>query len=327
MARRRLIAPSGDRYDRKLANLPKLLDYLGVKYRDHRGELWAPCPHPNHDEKRASWSIHNAPGNPEGHGSFYCFGCHFQGGPLDLVQAVLGFSRSHAIAWMTEREFWLEGVVELKTAIEVRRAVGLTVPTGLVSGKPLEEWHPMARDYAIGRGITAEQVTRWGLCYALTGDLAGRLVMPLRAPDGEWRSYHARTFVDSEKRYMNASTEQGYDPGAIFGAVRWPCVTERRSQTLVLTEGALDALACERAGVEYVGAVGGSEVHPRQLLQLASWGRIVMASDGDAAGDALAVRVATMLRAHSVVVRAPIPKGCDAQDLDPYELAEVLDAV
>jgi DNA primase len=269
--------------------------------------------------------MHDDP-ESDGHGSHKCFGCGFSGGPVELLQERLGFSLSHALNWITERGLWMEARHELRLSVQVKQMRSRTecaLPPGTVF-KPYEQWIGIARQYLDQRGVEAWQVERWGLGYTVDGQAGGRVVIPVRDALGTVRNYHARSFVCAAKRFVNASEDEGFDPSGIFGAQVWPPITERSGQTLVVTEASLDAMACERAGAKFIGAFGGSEPHPRQLTQLQGWKQVVSAADGDHAGDKLTKLIAAGLGAAVNLVRAPMPRGCDACELTTDELAEVL---
>lgn len=297
------------------ADIPRLLDALGIQGRPHGDELWAPCPHPDHPETRPSWSIRNDPNSPN-NGAHFCFGCQFTGGPVDLVQAVIGISWGGARQWITDHGLWLKGSLPLAVRFEVlnRYATGLKLPGGLIEG-PLHRWITPARRYVASRGITEEQREKWEICYAVDGSMGGRVVFPLKDESLRWLSWHARTYCGQDKRYKNAAREDGYDPGAIFGMRWWPPVEARQKASVVLTEGTIDALACERAGAQYVAAIGGSEAHARQLLKLQTWGRMLVATDGDVAGESVYTRLRSSLGARRDVCRVAIPAGTDAGQL------------
>jgi len=297
-------------------DVPRLLDALGIKGRPHGSELWAPCPSPDHPgETRPSWSIRNDPSSTH-NGAHYCFGCQFTGGPVDLVQAIIGLSWGGSRQWITDRGLWLKGSLPLAVRFEVlnRYAMGLKLPGGLIEG-PLPRWATPARRYVLGRGITEEQRERWELCYAVDGAMGGRVVFPIKDETTRWLSWHARTFCNQDKRYKNASREDGYDPGAIFGMRWWPHPEARAGATVVVTEGSIDSLACERAGARFIGAIGGSEAHARQLLKLQPWGAILVATDGDNAGDNVFKGLRHALGRRCSVRRVAIPRGTDAGKL------------
>lgn len=305
---------------RQSADVPRLLDALGIKYRSHGHELWAPCPHPDHKETRPSWSIGNNPQNPS-NGSHYCFGCNFNGGPVDLVMAVRGLSMGGSRQWITDHGLWLKGSLPLAVTFEITKLLSnkLRIPSKLLSGR-LDSWVTPVRKYAQKRGLTDTQCLRWDICYAIDGAMGGRIVFPVKDENEEWLGWHARTFCNQDKRYKNASEGDGFDPGAIFGMRHWPPPDSRAGLSLVLTEGALDALACERAGARFLAAVGGSEPHARQLLKLQQWERILVATDGDDAGDRLFRTIKYALGSRVNVRRVEIPRDADAAELTKDEL-------
>lgn len=306
------------------ADIPRLLDALGIQARRHRDELWAPCPHPDHTETRPSWSIVNLP-YERSNGTHHCFGCHFEGGPVDLVRAVVGMSWSGAKQWITDRGLWLQGSLPLAVEFAVvnRYSSGLRIPKGLISG-PLDSWVAPVKRYAVSRGLIPSQVERWEICYAVDGDMGGRILFPIKDETTKWLSWHARTYCNQDKRYKNASSADGFDPGAVFGMRWWPPVDQRSGLELVVTEGALDSLACERAGARYIAAVGGSEPHARQLLKLGTWGKILVATDGDKAGDAMFYYLRHALGSRCDVKRVAIPEGSDAAELPVDQLRVLL---
>lgn len=304
------------------ANVPALLEALGIEARLHRGELWAPCPSPKHNETRPSWSIKDAEGTP-GHGRFYCFGCHFTGGAVDLVMAVRRLSYGGARWWMEERNLWLKAGLPTAVRFETtkRFSRGLRIPEGLIDG-PLPRWVSPARRYAESRGVTDEQRARWDLCYAVDGAMAGRILFPLKDSTGRWLGWHGRTFVNDVRRYKNAGEDDGFDPSAIFGVQHWPEPEHRAGRAMVLTEGSIDALACERAGAEFVAAIGSSQPHARQLLRLRGWPVVIVASDGDEAGEQLFQLLRANLSSPTCrVLRLPMPEGKDAQMLGQKALS------
>jgi hypothetical protein len=256
------------------------------------------------------------------HGSHHCHGCEFGGGPLDLVQQVLDFATiSAARKWLADNGLVIDS--KLPSSLEVvstaiRAVKRFCLPRGSVIA-PLSEWVSPARRYAERRGITAEQVCLWQLGYAASGRLKGRIVFPFRGADGQLSSYSARSFGSASKRYLTPDEAEGSDPSALFGPSRWPA----RRKKLVLVEGAIDALACERAGAEAVAALSGSHLTERQLLQLSTFEELVVAVDPDHAGERVWQALRPLAR-WSRVKRARIPIGYDAAALPRQQLAELI---
>lgn len=302
----------------------RLLDALGVEA-VYRGDEWeAPCP--VHEDTDPSWHMSDG-------GSWYCFGCTRGGGPADLVKELLGLDLAAAIEWIETR-----GLYEDSSAMpaEVRIVVGpgvirrrpCTMPPE-VRQRPFEEWPTPVRRYVLSRGISPSQVERWRIGYALQGQLAGRIVMPIEDENGVLRSWMARAFDDSGIRYLTPKTDA--DRGAVFGQRFWPAPERRREATLFVTEGGINALVCELAGAEFVGALGGSNTkyaskrsHSalEQVAKISTFGRIVIVSDPDGAGERVA-RALYGLSRHLDVARAELPAKTDAADLARKSLDEL----
>lgn len=240
------------------------------------------------------------------------------------MMALIGLSAGGSRQWITDRGLWLKGSIPLAVSLEVTKLLTnkLRIPKGLISG-PLGSWVTPVRRYALGRGLTHAQCQRWDICYAIDGAMGGRIVFPLKDENEEWLGWHARTYCDQDKRYKNAAEEDGFDPGAVWGMRYWPPQEARDGLSLVLTEGALDALACERAGARFLAAVGGSEPHARQLLKLQQWKRILIATDGDKAGDHVFESVKYALGRRCDVRRVDIPRDYDAAELESENREEL----
>lgn len=302
-------------------DVPRLLQALGIQARLRPGgELWAPCP--SHQEVEPSWSI-----NAEG--SHFCFGCGFNGGPVELVMQCYGFAaRASALEWLEKHGLGNRirvGDVRLVVANAAHGA--FRMPEGVVV-KPLRQWPTPILRYVIARGITPEQVQRWRIGYAVDGRLHGRVVFPFHNEDGRLASYSARTYEDSTLRYRTPSEDKEHpDPAALFGPVHWPPVQPdgRRDGPLVVTEGAIDALACERAGAGAVAALSGSStvINPGKLARLSSFKEIVVATDPDRAGQRVWTQLQP-LRRWATLHRARIPTGSDAAQLSKAELEAAL---
>jgi DNA primase len=307
-----------------------MLEGLGIKSRRRGGERWACCPF--HAERDASWQIRDDPGN-KANGLWRCFGCGARGNPVQLVAAVLDTDTDAAIAWMEET-----GCIAGEPALPVRVTITSTrgieaafrLPAGVLF-EPPAEWVTPARRYVAKRGITEGQIERWGVGYSLYGRLRGRVVFPIRDGGQHVIGYTARSFIGDPKRYLEPHTKEGATSGAVFGEEHWPAHGERGA--VVLTEGAINALAIERViednpefdGHEVaIAAVRGSHFLPGHAARLATFSRVLVASDPDAAGEKLWRDVRAMLGRWSRVVRVTFPSGVDAADLDPKILAEII---
>lgn len=318
---------------RRQVDVPKLLKALGIEAR-LRGKEWAaPCPNPAHDDRHPSWRMRDDPLSRSGkHGSHKCWPCGFKGGPLDLVMKVRSLDEDEARAWLSA--FYRGDAAEppperLRWQMGSYFAQGFELP-GEVKVEPLDEWPSAAREYVESRGITAEQVERYGLGYAVYGRLAGRIVLVARDIEGAPRSYTARTFTGHLKRYLAADRSEGPDLGCMFGEQFWPPLERlqgamRRRGWVAALEGAINGLAVERAVPELPFAVtSGTQPHPAHFAKLASFEGVLLLTDPDAAGDAAAERFAQALGRHVPVRRVRLSEGKDAQEVAPTLLREVL---
>lgn len=310
-------------------DVPRTLAALGIECEQRGDELWACCPHPDHSEVTPSWSIKDLVGS-ERHGYHRCFGCKWGGGPIELVKVVLGHARGgFSLRYLRERGLLLEeqGLSELSVRIvddKRRRIADSCMGSVLGIGAALETWSTVPRRYALSRGLQQWQVQRWSVGYAVDGYFAGRLVLPVYSVEGRWLAAAGRTFVDHPVRYLTSPREDS-DPTAVFGEEHWPSRPERH--TVVLCEAALNAMACERAGAQYVAALHGSEVQDDQMVKLSRFGRVLIATDNDTAGNHAADGIVSALARHCSLLRIGFPPGADPCDLErsqPGRLQELL---
>ena len=314
------------------ADIPKVLEWLGIKSRRRGHEIWACCP--IHGEHEPSLQIRDEK-DGKNHGVWRCFGCGEKGNAVQLASAILGVDYNTAQAMMIERGMFGAAPPIPTTVVVESMPVhsGFAMPPG-AEFPPWEQWLPSPKRYVLDRGITQVQVEKWRIGYAASGILNGRIVIPVNDSKGTLCGYSARTFVGGLRRYLEPSVAEGYDPGVMFGENYWPEPAHRR--VVVLTEGAINALAVERAldicpefdtVVPPVGAVRGSQLHPGHIASLATFRTILVASDPDAAGDKLFASITAALTSSCMrtrVRRVVIPSKRDAADLPTDELMDAI---
>ncbi len=301
-----------------LVDVPRLLTALNIGGAlKRRGEIWAPCPYPSHKDREPSWSIVNNPRSPD-HGLNYCFGCGAGGSVLELVTVSAGLhGYSEAVRWIEERALSLEcsAPTNVKLVINKEMRGELALPTGLRGGD-LSAWVTPARRYVSRRGIDDAQTKRWGIRYAVEGELAGRIVFPIYDITGRLLAYTARSFLGEQPRYLTSRRHSGNALlGAIFGEVHWLPPARRSGAAVVVCEGAFNSLACERAGAAYIAALGGSRLDPIQVSKLSRFGEIIIATDSDSAGNKVAGALLAALSRWCSVKRVELPKNKDPDDL------------
>jgi DNA primase len=308
---------------RDRVDVAKLLERLSIEAKADGDEYIARCP--AHEDGRPSWSInrHTA--------AHHCFSCGFGGGAAALVihaldTAVLGWTRADAWEWMRSQGV-LEGDGSLGLSVELvlrapDRPSAFVLPRSVLTG-PLGAWPSPASRYLAARGVPGWQVRRWGIGYAVDGRLGGRVVFPVRDRANRLLSYSARTFCDALVRYLTPDASENPDRSALFGEQGWPEPRER--ERVVVVEGALKALAVERANSSLcvAGVLGATQVsNPRVASKLATFRAVTILLDADDAGQKAADTLrAAIARYARVDVRRP---KTPVDDAPAQEVREVL---
>jgi len=302
-------------------DVARLLSALGMTAEKVGVKWWAQCP--LHASKKPHWNMRDTPGR-ERHGVHGCYSCGYSGDAINLAKDVLGYAtRAVAEQWVADHAVLADRIppsVELEILASTQR--GLQLPDG-VRCTSLADWFGPAREYATrpDRGLTAEQVDRWGLGYAVDGRQRGRIVFPTRDLRGRLLSFTGRSFIGSDPKYLTASKGEGRQDGAVFGEQHWPAQRGR----LHVTEGEINALAVERATGGAVAALSGSHLAVEQVLKIGTFNEIVICTDPDPAGAKAASQLVGALARHARVRRATLPEGTDAAVLERSDLAARLE--
>jgi DNA primase len=291
-----------------------VLSALGVKVEKVRGRRgWARCPY--HEDTTPTNFFIRLSGDYAG--SCHCFSCKQGGSLTDLVMHVRSCDYVKAKEFISDLGKNYEPP-RARVRVEARRAmIGVArfkLPDDIYF-EPLETWVSGARKYASGRcQITHEEVELYGLGYAVDGNLAGRVVIPWRGANGAVGGYSARTFVGEEPKYKTPAESEKPDNSIMFGEHLW----SKTRDTLVVTEGALNAMAVRRAIDDFkfdVAAMGGSEIFPLQVIKMSTFKRVVIMTDSDPAGDKAAAALTSVLGKYSQTVRMRLPDKKDALDV------------
>lgn len=280
-----------------------VLEALHIKIASRRGRrAWALCP--MHADKNPTSFFVRLEGPRAGQA--FCFSCkkgttlnalvmHVRGCDYDTAKAFIdllgkGYEPPKASVRFVERPPTL-GRIRFKMPKEIRF-------------KPVDEWVSGARKYALGRcQLTPDDIVQFKIGYAVDGRLAHRIILPWLRSDGSPAGYSARTFVNDEPKYQTPDSTENADRSVMFGEHLWE---DRRR--IVVTEGALNALAVRRAFLVPVGALGGSEIEPMQVIKLATFKQVILLTDSDEAGDKAAKNLESMLGRHTETVRIRLPE-------------------
>jgi DNA primase len=172
-------------------------------------------------------------------------------------------------------------------------------------------------DYLQARGITADTARTWQLGFA-----GGRLVIPVNDAAGQTVGFCARATGNQEPKYRNSTGDLLFQRnGLVFGLDR-AAEAIRKQGTALLVEGPMDVIQLHQAGFTKAVACLGTSVSALQLqlLQRQGMKHLLIALDGDSAGQAATERLLEQLQSQLVagglsasVVQ--LPEGQDADEL------------
>lgn len=182
-----------------------------------------------------------------------------------------------------------------------------------------------ARAYAESRSLTEEAIVRFGIGYApSTGEdllrrlvamgidedlivqaglairaddrpardmFRGRLMFPLRDPDGLVMGFAGRSLDGSDPKYINTAQSPVFNKGEMLYAMDRAKEAITAEGTAVVVEGYMDVIAAHERGYRNVVASMGTALTERQVALLKSRAqRIVLALDADSAGQQAMLR-------------------------------------
>jgi DNA primase len=300
---------------------------------------------PFHEEKSASFYV-----TPELK-RFKCFGCQAGGDAIAFTQRYLGKSFVDAVRDLArEAGVDLSGAEDP----QAKERQQLREVTALAQGHFQrllwdEAEGRLGREALLARGVSEETARAFGLGFApeawtrLSDELVrhgmlelgiaaglvqrrpkgegtydvfrGRLMVPIRAPDGRPLAFGGRLLVgDQGPKYLNSRESRLYNKSETLYALDVAQNEVRRQHTAVLVEGYFDAIGLHQAGLKTAVALCSTALTPGHLevLRRAEARELVLLLDGDAAGRTAVERLAGPLLAAGTSTRvALLPEGED----------------
>jgi DNA primase len=292
------------------------------------GENWKGlCPF--HTERTPSFTV-----NPK-RGIFHCFGCGAGGDAfrflmrhdrLTFPEAVRALAERTGVVLAAAREAEPEAAGKLEA---LRRVMALAAE--FYSRSLWEAGGARAREYLDTRGVDAEVARRFALGYAPAswdallsrmsregvGDdllvqaglvlprqtgggfydrFRGRLLFPIRDPQGRVVAFGGRALAGEEPKYLNSPETPLYVKGQILYALDVARAAMRERGRAILVEGYLDCVMAHQHGFTETVAALGTAFTPAQLGLLRRHADEVIALfDADAAGQKAASRIEEMM--------------------------------
>ncbi len=301
---------------------------------------------PFHSEKTASFSV--APDK----GIYYCFGCHKGGGVINFIMEIESLDYPDAVRFLAKRS-GLEVPEDQEyrsTYKKQERLRNLCKETARYYHEVLfSDAGAQAREYLVGRGLSRQTVTRFGLGFAkdawsdlldtmtkkgytkeelleaglvlksqkgsLYDRFRNRLMFPIIDVRGNIIGFGGRVMDDSKPKYLNSPETVIFNKRKNLFALN----QAKKSQQgrIILTEGYMDAIALHQYGFDCAVASLGTaltEEHAQLLSKYTT--QVVLTYDGDEAGQNATRRAIPILEKAGLQVKILRMQG--AKDPDEF---------
>jgi DNA primase len=299
---------------------------------------------PLHKEKTPSFSV-----DPQ-RGLFYCFGCGTGGDAIKLHMLASGDDFPAAIEALAQRYSIPLPARTVRPGEKPERDLeGALAAAARFFADRLGKT-PAAQQYLAGRRVAGDLIERFGLGYApdsfqaLTDALgprvpladleaAGlvgrserqrpydrfrhRLMFPIHNQSGRLVGFGGRTLGDDKAKYINTAETDRFHKGHLLYGLFQARQEIRESRVAVLVEGYFDVIATVASGRAGTVAGMGTALTREQARLLARYAdEVVVAYDGDPAGEAAFERALPILLAEGLAVRrARFGSGHDPDSL------------
>ncbi len=171
------------------------------------------------------------------------------------------------------------------------------------------------------RGFADDVLIDAGLVVPLGGRIVdrfrGRLMIPIEDAQGRVVAFGGRILApDGKPKYLNSPETEIFHKGRLLFRLYAARKAIREANQAVLMEGNLDVVSAWQAGVENAVASLGTSFTPEQAARLKRMtNRLVIAYDGDEAGQAAAARALDIAQEAGLDVRiAVFPNGADPDE-------------
>jgi DNA primase len=315
---------------------------------------------PLHKEKTPSFSVDPTKG------VFYCFGCGQGGDAIKLHMLATGDDFPAAIEALAIRYgIPLPRHTERRSGAPERDLEGALGEAAQFFVAALAN-SPPAQRYLSNRRVAPELITRFGLGYApddwhaieralapripladleaagLVGRserrggepfsrFRNRLMFPIHNAAGRLVGFGGRTLGDDPAKYVNTAETDRFHKGTLLYGLHQAKKDIREGGRAILVEGYFDVLAVFASGREAAVGGMGTALTPEQAKLLSRYTEeVVVAYDGDSAGEGAFRRALPLLLAEGLGVRrALFPAGDDPDSLrvekGESEVARVID--
>ncbi len=318
-----------------------IVDVIGnyIELKKNGANFKARCPF--HDEKSPSFNV-----NPQKQ-IYHCFGCGAGGDAIKFVMEYEKLSYPEALEKLAQSlNFTLhyddKGVKKERSKLMDRLNDFYT---------SLLEKNTQAKVYLSERGVFESSIEHFGIGYApasqqtlgflksqmfrmdeavdlgvvgkgengLYARFIERITFPIHSPSGTLVGFGGRTISGHAAKYVNSPQSEIFNKSRLLYAYHHARESIHRKKEIIITEGYLDVVMLHQAGFTHAVATLGTALTAEHfpLLQKGE-PRVIMAYDGDEAGQNAALKAARLLSAKKIDGGVVLFEG----GLDPADMVK-----
>ncbi|MCK9596383.1 CHC2 zinc finger domain-containing protein [Candidatus Pacearchaeota archaeon] len=256
-----------------MENLEKKVDILervlgGYEHKSSSKEFLFYCPNCDHHKRKFSINIEK--------NVFKCWICEFHG--KSIAYLIYKFGKRYDITEWKKYDIKVSEIVDFedyfkKVEVEDENKIfELPKEFRTLIGNKILFNSLVSRKYLKDRGLTKQDIIDWKIGYAVEGQYSGRIIVPSVDINGNINFYIARTYVDSNIKYLNPQNNKNIVFNDLY--LDW-------DKDIVIVEGIFDAIKSGRNSIPLLG----STLSSKGLLFnkiLDCKGNIYLALDSDA---------------------------------------------
>ena len=332
-----------DEISRRIDIVNEVEAYVSLSHKG--GRWWGLCPF--HNERTPSFTVSRDTN------LFYCFGCQKGGGVYQFLMEMEGLSFIEAVKRLAEKAgVELPESNQSSSDRGARRALEELYLRVSNTFRWLLLNHPRAssaRDYLDNRGINSQTAEAFRIGWAPDeGEwlyrfliqkeysvdflaesglfsrqsprwafFVDRLMFPVMPDEHRVAAFSGRSLNGREPKYKNSPETPIYRKSRELYGLAQARKAIRENKRVILCEGNLDVLSCAQAGLhETVAPLGTAFTREHAGLIKRRSQNLVLAFDGDAAGQAAVMKAAVIAQSAGLAVQAvKMPPGSDPADI------------
>ena len=209
---------------------------LGKSHKRARDNYAFHCPFCNH--RKPKLEIKMVP-DEKGNNPWECWVCNTRGRTVKSLLRQMKLGKEEAIEvlkYVKKGEKITYHDLEVVELTKEFQPLALASATSVIANK--------IRNYLYKRGMTENDFIKYNIGYCLTGEYAGRIIIPSYDENSRLNFFVGRTFENAFMKYKNPSASK--DVIVFENMINW-------DQPVVLVEGVFDAMAVKRNAVPILG--------------------------------------------------------------------------